>query len=89
MGKILGKAGLPEGAVHPGKGSSSRAKITSKEIARIHHVIHGTLSCVKITNHCQAASLARCVRSYTKRRTDSRRKRRRVEEKGQLPLFGV
>ena len=58
MGKFHRKAGRPEGAVHPRKGSRNCAQMTSREIAQVHRVIHGTLPCVKITNHKQAASLA-------------------------------
>ena len=39
------------------------------------------LPCAKITNHKRAASLAESVHSCTRRRTDSRRKERRVEKK--------
>ena len=81
--------GKPPRGVHLGRGSRSRAKITSKELAQIHRVIRGTLPCVKITNDQQAASLARSVRSFTRRRTDSRRRHTRVEEKGQWPSFGM
>ena len=87
MGKVFRKASRREEVVRLGKGSRSRAKIILKRIAQLHRVIHGTLPCVKIRNYKQAASLARSFRSCTRRRTDRRRKQRRVEKTGQLPFF--
>ena len=90
MGNILRKAKPPgEGTVYSGKGSRSRAKIISKEIEQTHRVIHDILPCVKMTDHQQAARLARSVRSFTRRRTDSRRKQSRAEEEGRWPSFGM
>ena len=77
------------GTVHPGKGSRSFAEVTSKALARIHRVIFGILSCARIIDHRQAASMARSVRSYTRRWTDSQRKQERVEEKDQSPWIKI
>ena len=76
VGKILQNVDHPEEAVHPVKGARGRAEIALMVIARTNRVMFGTLLCVKTTNHTQAASLAKSVRSYTWRRTDSRRKQR-------------
>ena len=88
MGKILRKASRPEEPVNPGKGSRSRARNTSKKLTQIYRVIHDILPCAEITNLKQAASLAKSVRSYTRERTDSRRKeQRRVEEVGSVAMI--
>ena len=63
MGKILRTVSRPEGAVHQGNGSRSRARIASKELARTHRVIHDILPCAQITHLKQAASLEKSVRS--------------------------
>ena len=76
VGKILHNVDHPEEAVHPVKGARGRAEIALMVIARTNRVMFGTLLCVKTTNHTQAASLAKSVRSYIRRRTDSRRKQR-------------
>ena len=89
VGKILQNVDHPEEAVHPVKGARGRAEIALMVIARTNRVMFGTLPCVKTTNHTQAARLAKSVRSYTRRRTDSRRKQRRVEEKGMSQQFGL
>ena len=47
-------------------------RLPQKELAQIRRVIRDTLPCVKMTDHQQAASLARSVRSFTRRRTNSR-----------------
>ena len=60
------KGRLPKGSSPSGQRLHKLARITSKELAQILRVILGILQCVRMTNHKQAAGLARSVRSCTK-----------------------
>ena len=68
--------GHPGEAVHPGRGSRSRARITLKELAQIHRVIHGILPYAKIYKSQTGCKFGeKC--SFLHRKTDRQPKRTR------------
>ena len=71
----------PEDTVPRRRGARDRADISFLVTARIHRVTCGILQCVKVTSRIQASNMATSVRSFTKRRTISRKGRKREEEK--------
>ena len=84
MGRILRKAGRPEGAVHLENASRSGARDYLQGTCPNPLCDSKHLPCAKTTKHTQAACSANGVLFFTEKQIASRtREQRRVEEKAQ------